>query len=95
VCTRRVLRSRGKNKGEHNISSSRVEEEEGLNDEGAEQIGAKDKESNTGGADLQPNARNAQDRSRDLRAKSGTALSENSLRRLRVIWMLFVKRCPI
>lgn len=37
-------------------SSSRVEEEEGLNDEGAEQIGAKDKESNTGGADLQPNA---------------------------------------
>jgi len=56
VCTRRVLhtRSRGKNKGEHNISSSRVEEEEGLNDEGAEQIGAKDKESNTGGADLQP-----------------------------------------
>jgi hypothetical protein len=53
VCTRRVLHTRsrgGKNKGEHNISSSRVEEEEGLNDEGAEQIGAKDKESNTGGS---------------------------------------------
>lgn len=54
-----------------------------MNDEGAEQIGAKDKESNTGGADLQPISiaphSKAQDGSRDLKTIRRKSSTENSL----------------